>query len=102
MSKRLIEGINLVKEYDGARVVDNIDFWVKTKEFLTILGPSGCGKTTTLRMIGGFETPTSGDILLNGKSIVDRTDIEQTNLLFIHIKLSKPERGNNFPRSSTA
>ncbi len=71
MSKRLIEGINLVKEYDGARVVDNIDFWVKTKEFLTILGPSGCGKTTTLRMIGGFETPTSGDILLNGKSIVD-------------------------------
>jgi len=71
MSKRLIEGINLVKEYDGARVVDNIDFWVKTKEFLTILGPSGCGKTTTLRMIGGFETPTSGDILLNGQSIVN-------------------------------
>lgn len=77
MSKRLIEGINLVKEYDGSRVVDNIDFWVKSKEFLTILGPSGCGKTTTLRMIGGFETPTSGDILLNGTSIVNLPPYER-------------------------
>lgn len=77
MSNRLIEGINLVKEYDGSRVVDNIDFWVKSKEFLTILGPSGCGKTTTLRMIGGFETPTSGDILLNGKSIVSLPPYER-------------------------
>ena len=62
MSKRLIEGINLVKEYDGARVVDNIDFWVKTKEFLTILGPSGCGKTSLLRLVCGLEDKKSGQI----------------------------------------
>lgn len=71
MKKRLIQGVNLVKEYDGERVVDDIDFWVKSEEFLTILGPSGCGKTTTLRMIGGFEKPTSGDILFEDKVITN-------------------------------
>ena len=69
MSSKIIHGVNVVKEFDGNRVVDGIDFWVKQKEFLTILGPSGCGKTTTLRMIGGFETPTSGQILFDGKDI---------------------------------
>lgn len=71
MTKRLVEGINLIKEYDGDRVVDGIDFWVKPEEFLTILGPSGCGKTTTLRMIGGFEKPTSGQILFENKDITE-------------------------------
>ncbi len=66
---KIIHGVNVVKEFDGTRVVDGIDFWVKPEEFLTILGPSGCGKTTTLRMIGGFETPTSGQILFDGKDI---------------------------------
>ncbi len=70
MKNYLIKGINLIKEYDGNRVVDGIDFWVKPKEFLTILGPSGCGKTTTLRMIAGFEMPTSGVIEFEGKDIV--------------------------------
>lgn len=69
MKKRLVQGINLIKEYDGQRVVDGIDFWVRSEEFLTILGPSGCGKTTTLRMIGGFEKPTSGEILFEDKDI---------------------------------
>jgi len=69
MSSKIIHGVNVVKEFDGNRVVDGIDFWVKPEEFLTILGPSGCGKTTTLRMIGGFETPTSGQILFDGKDI---------------------------------
>lgn len=69
MSSKIIHGVNVVKEFDGNRVVDGIDFWVKQEEFLTILGPSGCGKTTTLRMIGGFETPTSGQILFDGKDI---------------------------------
>ncbi|WP_430885045.1 spermidine/putrescine ABC transporter ATP-binding protein [Fusibacter sp. JL216-2] len=69
MSSKIIHGVNVVKEFDGTRVVDGIDFWVKPEEFLTILGPSGCGKTTTLRMIGGFETPTSGQILFDGKDI---------------------------------
>jgi len=71
MNSKIIHGVNVVKEFDGVRVVDGIDFWVKQEEFLTILGPSGCGKTTTLRMIGGFETPTSGEILFDGKSITD-------------------------------
>lgn len=69
MSSKIIHGVNVVKEFDGTRVVDGIDFWVKQEEFLTILGPSGCGKTTTLRMIGGFETPTSGQILFDGNDI---------------------------------
>lgn len=69
MSKRIIEGKSLVKAYDDTPVVKNIDFWVKEKEFLTLLGPSGCGKTTTLRMIAGFEQPTSGSIYFDGKDI---------------------------------
>ncbi|MGB3367543.1 MAG: spermidine/putrescine ABC transporter ATP-binding protein [Acidaminobacteraceae bacterium] len=83
MKKRLIEGINLVKEYDGERVVDGIDFWVKSEEFLTILGPSGCGKTTTLRMIGGFEKPTSGDIIFEDKIITNIAPYDrQINTVF--------------------
>ena len=60
---------NVVKAFDGTNVVDNISLDIKKGQFVTILGPSGCGKTTTLRMIGGFETPTSGTILLNNKDI---------------------------------
>lgn len=69
MNKRIIEGKNLVKTYDDTAVVKDIDFWVKEKEFLTLLGPSGCGKTTTLRMIAGFEQPTSGSVHFDGKDI---------------------------------
>jgi spermidine/putrescine transport system ATP-binding protein len=65
----IIELKNVTKIFDGTTVVDNISFYVKKGEFLTFLGPSGCGKTTTLRMIAGFESPTSGDILLDGKDI---------------------------------
>ena len=54
---------------DGVTVVDDFNLDVKEGEFITILGPSGCGKTTTLRMIAGFELPTSGEILLNGEDI---------------------------------
>lgn len=50
-------------------VVEDINLTVKRGEFVTLLGPSGCGKTTTLRMIAGFETPTEGEILLNGEDI---------------------------------
>lgn len=69
MSKRIIQGIDLVKTYDGEPVVKGINFWVKEREFLTFLGPSGCGKTTTLRMIAGFEEPTEGQITFDGKDI---------------------------------
>ena len=60
---------NVCKQFDGTTVVDDFNLEVKKGEFITILGPSGCGKTTTLRMIAGFELPTSGKILLNGEDI---------------------------------
>lgn len=62
-----LKGVN--KTFDNQSVVDNFNLDVYKGEFVTFLGPSGCGKTTTLRMIAGFETPTSGEILLNGKEI---------------------------------
>ncbi|MDP4110301.1 MAG: ABC transporter ATP-binding protein [Bacillota bacterium] len=60
MSEHLIRLENVVKEFGGKRILNSINLTVKDKEFLTLLGPSGCGKTTTLRIIGGFETPDSG------------------------------------------
>lgn len=65
----IIELVNVSKEFDGVSVIDNMNLYVRKGEFVTFLGPSGCGKTTTLRMIAGFEMPTSGKILLNGKDI---------------------------------
>ena len=59
----------VTKSFDGNTVVDNISLDITKGEFVTFLGPSGCGKTTTLRMIAGFDTPTSGQILLNGEDI---------------------------------
>lgn len=69
MKKKVIEGRNLAKEFSGQRVVDNFNFCVRSEDFLTILGPSGSGKTTVLRMIGGFEMPTEGDVLFEDKVI---------------------------------
>ena len=65
-SANIIEIKNVSKEYDGKAVVKNESIAIKRGEFVTILGPSGCGKTTTLRMIAGFEKPTSGQILFDG------------------------------------
>ena len=69
MAKPLIELHNIVKYYGDNCVVDNLNLEIYENEFVTLLGPSGCGKTTTLRMIGGFEYPTSGEIIVNGKII---------------------------------
>ncbi len=71
MSNELIRLTDLVMEFDGERILDAINLYINDKEFLTLLGPSGCGKTTTLRVIGGFLTPTSGDVLFDGKRIND-------------------------------
>ncbi|MDE7296908.1 MAG: ABC transporter ATP-binding protein [Clostridia bacterium] len=66
----IIELKNVTKSYeDDFVVIDNVSLTVNKGEFVTLLGPSGCGKTTTLRMIAGFDTPTDGQILLNGKDI---------------------------------
>ena len=59
----------LTKVYGGTTVVDHIDLTVPDGTLTSILGPSGCGKTTTLRMIAGFETPESGDVLFDGVSV---------------------------------
>ncbi len=68
-SNKIIEIVNVSKSFENTDVIANINLYIRKGEFVTLLGPSGCGKTTTLRMIAGFDTPTSGQILLNGKDI---------------------------------
>ena len=69
MSKELIRLRDLTMEFDGERILDGINLYINDHEFLTLLGPSGCGKTTTLRIIGGFLTPTSGTVIFDGECI---------------------------------
>ena len=71
MAKELLRLVDCVMAYDGEVVLNNINISIQDREFLTLLGPSGCGKTTTLRILGGFETPTSGDVLFDGVRIND-------------------------------
>lgn len=67
--KKIIELKNISKEFDGEKVLNNINLDIYDKQFVTLLGPSGCGKTTTLRIVGGFETPDSGEVLFEGENI---------------------------------
>ena len=69
MSKELIRLSDCSMVFDDDVILNSINLYIKDKEFLTLLGPSGCGKTTTLRLIGGFLTPTSGDVLFDGERI---------------------------------
>src|SRR5438045_2384703 len=90
---------DLVKEFRDAsgkvvRAVDGISLDIVEKEFVTLLGPSGCGKTTTLRMIAGFETPTSGEIRIGGTAVTTRAPHErdtpmvfQSYALFPHLSV---------------
>jgi len=71
MSKELIRLVDCVMAFDDEIVLNEINLYINDSEFLTLLGPSGCGKTTTLRIIGGFQKPTSGDVLFNGERIND-------------------------------
>ncbi len=71
MSKELIRLRDLCMAFDDELVLDHINLYINDSEFLTLLGPSGCGKTTTLRIIGGFTTPTSGDVTFDGARIND-------------------------------
>lgn len=69
MSKHLIDFIGISKSYDSNLVLDDLNLYIRENEFLTLLGPSGCGKTTTLRLLGGFESPDKGQILFDGQDI---------------------------------
>ena len=71
MSKELIRLRNIRMAFDDEVVLNDLNLYINDKEFLTLLGPSGCGKTTTLRIIGGFTTPVSGDVLFDGVRIND-------------------------------
>ena len=68
---KIIELKNITMEFDGEKVLRGINLDIHDKEFVTLLGPSGCGKTTTLRIVGGFVTPDSGDVFFEGKRIND-------------------------------
>ena len=68
---KLIELKGISKSYDGEKVIDSINLYIRDGEFITFLGPSGCGKTTTLRIIGGFETADEGELFFNGVEISD-------------------------------
>jgi iron(III) transport system ATP-binding protein len=89
---------NLVKDFgngaDKVTAVDNLSLTIEPGEFVTLLGPSGCGKTTTLRMIAGFETPTSGSIELDGQNLSSLTPdrrpmgmVFQSYALFPHMSV---------------
>lgn len=71
LSKHLIDLVNIKKDYDGEPILKGINLYIRDREFITLLGPSGCGKTTTLRILGGFEQPTSGDVLFDGRRMND-------------------------------
>ena len=68
---KLIELKGISKSYDGEKVIDSMNLYIRDKEFITFLGPSGCGKTTTLRIIGGFEWADEGQLYFDGQEISD-------------------------------
>jgi len=78
-----IQLLDLEKRFREVRAVDGVSLEVAAGEFFSLLGPSGCGKTTTLRMIGGFELPTGGTILLRGRDVTaDPPDKRPVNMVF--------------------
>lgn len=74
--KKIIELKGIHKEYNGNVVIDNLNLYINENEFVTLVGPSGCGKTTTLRMIGGFESPDFGQVILDGV-VINNTPAHQ-------------------------
>ncbi len=108
--KKIIELKNITKSFDGEVVLDNISLDIYDNEFITLLGPSGCGKTTTLRLIGGFETPDEGDVIFMGERINDVppykrnvNTVFQRYALFPHLNVFEnvafPLREKKYPRN---
>ena len=79
----LIELLDISKSFDGELVLDEFNLKIKENEFITLLGPSGCGKTTTLRILGGFETPDTGRVMFQGQDITNlEPNKRQINTVF--------------------
>lgn len=96
MSNKLINLTGITKSYDGTVILDDMNLYVRKNEFLTLLGPSGCGKTTTLRIIGGFETPDKGQVIFNGTDIThlppnkrQLNTVFQKYALFTHMNIAE-------------
>ncbi|MBP1986714.1 ABC transporter ATP-binding protein [Halolamina salifodinae] len=84
----LVELDGIRKEYGDVTAVDGIDFSIERGEFFSLVGPSGCGKTTTLRTISGFESPTNGELSIDGVSMAGiPPEARETNLVFQHLSL---------------
>lgn len=71
MKNALVNLVNISKSFDNQMVLDDLNLYIRENEFLTLLGPSGCGKTTTLRILGGFETPDKGQVIFEGRDITN-------------------------------
>ena len=71
MKNALVNLVNISKSFDNQMVLDDLNLSLRENEFLTLLGPSGCGKTTTLRILGGFETPDKGQVIFEGRDITN-------------------------------
>ncbi len=83
MKKALVNLEHISKSYDGQMILDDLNLYIRENEFLTLLGPSGCGKTTTLRILGGFETPDTGKVFFNGEDITNlQPNKRQLNTVF--------------------
>ncbi|MBO5082961.1 MAG: ABC transporter ATP-binding protein [Lachnospiraceae bacterium] len=96
MSNRLINLENISKSYGSQMVLDDMNLYIRENEFLTLLGPSGCGKTTTLRIIGGFETPDKGRVIFDGADITNipphkrqLNTVFQKYALFTHMNIAE-------------
>lgn len=96
MKKILIDLKNISKSFDGQMVLDDLNLYIRENEFLTLLGPSGCGKTTTLRILGGFESPDKGSVIFDGKDITklppnkrQLNTVFQRYALFTHMTIAE-------------
>ncbi len=96
MSTKLIDLQNITKSFDGNLVLDDMNLYIRENEFLTLLGPSGCGKTTTLRIMGGFETPDKGRVIFDGQDITSLAPnkrqlntVFQKYALFTHMSVAE-------------